>query len=425
MSGLYTVMAYVLKGVEYSSRAINSVIRVNYEVVTVVLYYCIQLLTLVYHCSSIFLTVLFNIVSSGVDFLSECCNFMYGFIMLIWKFSRFLASMLDILFRGIEFLTNFIMTGGKWTASALHVSVSDLKLNAYNLYTYVSDVIAQWSKTSAGAFTLVWDITFSVFANVFHSLNYVLSLSWRIFDSIMIGFAESVRFLTDQMYFFLVYYLPNIPKETYLVLITLLLLYLFVLSVLNHLSNRDMTFPILNRLGQPHRWEEMVEDAQFEFSDDDVNVSEVESEIDNDSLSDEDEEEEIEFEVTDDSDDSGSDQNSNLSDDSDGTSTTLSNDIDIQLPATTNGRYNLRRSTTPSNISYDSLKDFEREMEKERERQKCVVCQDQNKSVLILPCRHMCLCVDCGNQIARARNVARRTCPLCRQRIRTIMNVYV
>ncbi|XP_033762592.1 uncharacterized protein LOC117344062 [Pecten maximus] len=422
MSELRVVMSYVMKGVHYLYEALSSIIRVNYEMVTAVLYCCVEVLTFVYRCSSVVLTVLFNVLSSGVDFLTECCNFGYGVIMLIWKFSRFIASMLDILFRGVEFLTHSVLNGGKWTASALYISVSNLNLSCYNLYVYFSDSITRSSKISTEAIALVWEFTSSVFAAAFHMMNYVLSLSWRLFDSAMLGFAESVRFLTDQMYFFLVYYLPNIPKETYLGLITLLLLYLFVISILNHLSNRDMTFPVLNHFGQPRRvWEEMADDGHFEFSDDDINISEVESEIDNESLSDEDEEEEVEFEVTDDS-DSGSE---NMSDDSDGTSTTLSNDIDIQLPPTTNGRYNLRRSTTPSHISYERLEDFEREMEKERERQKCVVCQDQNKSVLILPCRHMCLCVDCGNQIARARNVARRTCPLCRQRIRTIMNVYV
>ncbi|XP_060077365.1 uncharacterized protein LOC132556929 [Ylistrum balloti] len=423
MSVLGVMMSFLLKAIEYSSRAISSVIRVNYELVTVVLQYCVQGLTIVYHFSSVALTVLFNIISSGVDFLNECCNFSYGLVMLIWKFSRFLASILDILFQGMEFLTNFVMTGSKWSASALYISVSDLKQNSYKSFVCISDVVTQWSKISTGGFTLVWNLTYSVIASAFHSLNYILSLSWRLFDNMMIGFAEGVRFLTDQMYFFLVYYLPNIPKETYLGLITLLLLYIFVISILNHLSNHDMTFPILNHFGQPSRLREEVQDeGHFEFSDDEVNASEVESEMDNESISDEDEEEDIEFEVTDDSDDSGS---GNLSDDSDGTSTTLSNDIDIQLPLTTNGRYNLRRSTTPSQSSFKRHEDFEREIEKERERQKCVVCQDQDKSVLILPCRHMCLCVDCGNQIARARNVARRTCPLCRQKIRTIMNVYV
>ncbi|XP_069122004.1 E3 ubiquitin-protein ligase RNF26-like [Argopecten irradians] len=411
--GLRIAMAYVLQGAEYLYGIMRTVIRVNYEMVTAVLYYCVQTLKVVHQCVSVLLTVLYNVISSGVDFLNECCNFLYGIFMLIWKFSRFIASMLDIVFRAIELLTYAVLSGLKSVLSALYSACINIKLNSYSWYVYISDITTGVFKTSSGAVALVWEITSGVVNYAFHAMNYLLSLSWQLIDNAMFGFAESVRFLTDQTYFFLVYYLPNIPKETYLGLITLLLLYIVVISVLNQLSNRDMTFPILNYFGQPSReWEEMADEGNFEFSDDDVNVSEVDSEIDNESLSDDDddEEEDIEFEVTDDS------------DDSDGTSTTLSNDIDIQLPPTTNARYNLRRSTTPS---YDRQDDFEHEIEKERERQKCVVCQDQNKSVLILPCRHMCLCVDCGNQIARARNVARRTCPLCRQKIRTIMNVYV
>lgn len=431
---LQYVVTYLQEGAVYTFRALESAIHFNYEVVTAVINFCVEFFRLLYHGTSALLGVLYNILSSGVDFLNECCNFIYGFLVLIWKFVVLLTSVLDLLFRGIEIVAQFVLTGGKWTADAVNLSIADLKQNSYNLYMYMSCTVSEWSRISSGALALVWAFTSSLLVGAFETTKYLLSSACKVVDDVMIGFAESVRYLTDQMYYFLVYYLPNIPKETYLGFITVFLVYLFINSIFNHLSEHDMTFPILHHLRR-HRQRDadVLEDLQFEFSDDDVSGSDVESENDHESVSDDNddddpgEDEDVEFDVVDESesDESGSDENSNSSDDSDGTSTTLSNDIDIQLPPTRQGRYNLRRSTTPSAKDIDSYEDFEREIEIERDRQKCVVCQDQSKSVLILPCRHMCLCVDCGNQIARARNVARRTCPLCRQRIRTIMNVYI
>jgi RING finger protein 26 len=102
------------------------------------------------------------------------------------------------------------------------------------------------------------------------------------------------------------------------------------------------------------------------------------------------------------------------------------NEIDIQLPINEGG-YSLRsRSSTPSRVVKGmNPEDFEREIERERDKRKCVVCQDLNKSVLILPCRHMCLCVGCANHIVRSRFIERRICPLCRTRIERVMDVYV
>ncbi|WAR31251.1 RNF26-like protein, partial [Mya arenaria] len=97
-------------------------------------------------------------------------------------------------------------------------------------------------------------------------------------------------------------------------------------------------------------------------------------------------------------------------------------EINIQLPDVSN-RKNMQRSATPARFNKEmSPEDLKRCIALEKEKRICVVCQDQNKSVLILPCRHMCLCVDCGDQIARSRSRSRRVCPLCRTKINTIMN---
>ncbi|KAG0726126.1 E3 ubiquitin-protein ligase RNF26 [Chionoecetes opilio] len=61
------------------------------------------------------------------------------------------------------------------------------------------------------------------------------------------------------------------------------------------------------------------------------------------------------------------------------------------------------------------------ELEEERESRLCVVCQDEAKCVILLPCRHLCLCDACTLAITRRRE----GCPVCRQQIRQTIKVYL
>lgn len=49
----------------------------------------------------------------------------------------------------------------------------------------------------------------------------------------------------------------------------------------------------------------------------------------------------------------------------------------------------------------------------------CVICRDEERSVVLMPCRHMCLCVPCSGSIRTLR-----TCPLCRKPIQNTLSVY-
>nr|XP_045622632.1 uncharacterized protein LOC123773156 [Procambarus clarkii] len=62
-----------------------------------------------------------------------------------------------------------------------------------------------------------------------------------------------------------------------------------------------------------------------------------------------------------------------------------------------------------------------RELEQEREGRLCIVCQDQVKCVILLPCRHLCLCDACRSAIITRDN----TCPVCRRPIMETLRVYV
>jgi len=72
--------------------------------------------------------------------------------------------------------------------------------------------------------------------------------------------------------------------------------------------------------------------------------------------------------------------------------------------------------------SNDSVEDqLLREVEREREDKLCVVCQDREKCIMILPCRHLCICENCQGPLRTHRN----TCPICRRGVKQMIKAYL
>ena len=125
-----------------------------------------------------------------------------------------------------------------------------------------------------------------------------------------------------------------------------------------------------------------------------------------------------------DSDDSDSDVSDNAVSGEESDDDDQQHDIDIRLAQPSAEQPNGSQSQGSSSSAMGAS-ELEQILEDERDKRLCVVCQDQLKNVLILPCRHMCLCVGCAREIALARYINQRICPLCRSPIQTIMDVYV
>ncbi|KAH8413574.1 hypothetical protein KR009_012362 [Drosophila setifemur] len=55
-------------------------------------------------------------------------------------------------------------------------------------------------------------------------------------------------------------------------------------------------------------------------------------------------------------------------------------------------------------------------------RRRCVVCLERSRNIVIMPCRHLCLCKECSQQLLSHME---ERCPICRNYITSFLPVYV
>lgn len=77
-----------------------------------------------------------------------------------------------------------------------------------------------------------------------------------------------------------------------------------------------------------------------------------------------------------------------------------------------------RSSTASGRLSTTSVSP--RTKENLIEENVCVICRDEQRRVVLMPCRHMCLCTTCSATCLTSL----RTCPLCRKPIKSSLSVY-
>ncbi len=433
--------------------AIASVASFNYQLVGSVLRAVGEVSRMVAAVSVTLLTACGDIVHYLLDVFAECGNVTYAFLRLVTKLVMLLYHVLSLGVCGVLYL-------GESVAAAIAVCLKPLLLLVgrvisnvastwHHIKTSVAESAPEYMDSIAASVTrftrhvnssvhngakCVAATVGAIIGTAYDSMSKAVQDCWYHLTLWVTSFADitahsiahGALYIQRGLEYLARTFQRHVNVDCYMVLFLATALIIGLKIMLDYMHKRDLTLPLFGyrrprRVNGRHRYpamratnlaidssdDETFEDENYfedveESSEDTAVTSEEEEFGDSDSVD--------EYEVaSEDSDDSL---------DSEG-----GESVEIQLPAA--GGYNLRarkKSPSPSRSAGGASPEMTDEEELNR---KCVVCQDQVKTVLVLPCKHMCLCVDCAHTIASSRSRIRRVCPLCRGRIHTVMNVYL
>lgn len=436
----------LVKIVNIVAVAVQSVVHVNYSIVSG-LFKCVG------HAIRVMATVVGRLTHAGVDvfyhllqLVGEVTVFSLSAVRLLYSCVLFVGHLASLLVGGVETIalwfanvlpaalrliwSCFTCAGNQLAAmftSVLRV-LSFVGLHMYELCaivaSYTSAVVAQIaheaSKNIGACFETVTYYSALAGVNTICALKQTCAYVESVFETPVIQVRLAVLPVVNYTRTWIVFNCMALLLVL-LMLTTLLLIIAMSRKLSKSQTLRHFMFPSFynhNMNVQPPI------DDMFDGSDDERAVdqplafnNDTPSEISMESITESDvdsldvsEMESTDFSSTEDDFDDENDENNQ-------------NVVNIQLPEPR------IRARTPSVLSKladkTNYEEVGRILESERDKRLCVVCQDQEKSVLMLPCKHMCLCVNCAHSIASSRTRMRRICPLCRAPFHTVMNVYV
>lgn len=428
--GFFTFCSTMSQTVATICEIVSYVVYTNYQVMSTVCHYASLIVTTLAWALERIVCATMDVGHHIFDFATDLFGCFCTLCALIWRILLLLYKVLCFVLTGIETIAVCIWTGSYVTLTTLKHSATDVIETCGSTWNYGIDMSRNFVDTVVGGFSMIGTLTVSIVKGVFSGLGYgfasLLECVWKLGDKLCNVWNSVTTNLSETFTF---------SKEVYLGILLCCMFYVIVSELIKFFQNRGFSFlswwrrGVRRRHRRAHNIFDIDNDFESDFDFDDQDYESEENEYvsdDNETLTGGSDDEDGSDEDSDDDDEDDDESEGSLnsqtfsSDDSD-------HEIEVQLPSPAE-RYSLRsRSSTPSRAQKleMSTHEYEIEIEREKDKRKCVVCQDQTKSVLVLPCRHMCLCVDCANRIVRSRLIERRVCPLCRQRIQKVIHVFV
>ncbi|GAB1607430.1 uncharacterized protein LOC115227670 [Argonauta hians] len=400
--------------VSKSKELFFSMMLVNHQAFSSVINFLSSAWTSVSSFLSVSSEVIMWLIYGIIEFISEVGTCLISFVLLLWQLFLVFINAIFLVVSAIENFFSMVWNGGVGTVSVVNTSVEVLAESWRRARYKGEEFTNSFFSLIIGGFETIGCFVVDVFCYIFHTLSYVLTLPYLLGDTLdycIHTITATMDYLWVQLTF---------SKEAIFGVAVCLFLHILLtqgIKMSRTLHERGITFPIFRSHRNPSAGR-----IDVEFSDDEGHEE----------ADDEDDNEEHDSNISESEDNSYTESYDETETDSLGSEISDS-DIELYNPLQQdaidlpNHGDSLQPSRPPTPLINKVLNNtqLEREIERERDKRKCVVCQDHVKTVLILPCKHMCLCIECANHIVRNAPPDRNVCPLCRTRIQKVMNVFV